>query len=59
MIVQIGEALEVKTGGFIKALPHAVVPYKQKEKSLSRNTMALFIDPSPQNTLDIPLERSE
>ncbi len=59
MIIQIGEALEVKTGGFIKALPHAVIPYKKKEHSISRNTMALFIDPFHENSLDIPVERSE
>ena len=33
MIIQIGEALEVKTGGFIKALPHAVIPYKSRDSS--------------------------
>ena len=54
--------MEVKTGGFIKALPHAVVPHKpttEGELRVSRNSMALFIDPSPMNSLDIPLERNE
>lgn len=59
LIIQIGEALEVKTGGFIKALPHTVVPYKNKSEGISRNTMALFIDPFHDNSLDIPQERSE
>jgi isopenicillin N synthase-like dioxygenase len=45
MILQIGEAMEVLTGGVIKALPHAVVPYKGKS-TISRNSMALFIDPT-------------
>jgi hypothetical protein len=52
----------VKTGGFIKALPHAVIPYKPRdpsEKPISRNSMALFIDPDHENSLDIPVERSE
>lgn len=62
MIIQIGEALEVKTGGLIKALPHAVIPYKRRDplqNPISRNSMALFIDPDHENRLDIPAERSE
>jgi isopenicillin N synthase-like dioxygenase len=62
IIVQIGEALEVKTGGLIKALPHAVIPYKRSDPNapvISRNSMALFIDPAPEKSLDIPVERSE
>jgi hypothetical protein len=54
--------MEVKTGGFIKALPHAVIPYNRRdpsEKLISRNSMALFIDPDHENLLDIPAERSE
>lgn len=62
MIIQIGEAMEVKTGGFIKALPHAVIPYKKRvpgQPIISRNSMALFIDPPQGQCLDIPKERSE
>lgn len=58
MIVQIGEAMEVLTGGVIKALPHAVVPHR-RQSLVSRNTMALFIDPTPGDALSIPPERSE
>lgn len=62
MIVQIGEAMEVLTGGVIKALPHAVVPLRHTGPGVSpvsRNTMALFIDPVHQDELTIPPERTE
>ena len=62
MIIQIGEAMEVLTGGVIKALPHAVVPLKHVGPGVSpvsRNTMALFIDPTHQDELTIPMERNE
>jgi len=55
--------MEVKTGGFIKALPHCVVPYKKgmndSGEEISRNSMALFIDPVHEHSLDLPRERSE
>lgn len=66
LIIQIGEALEIKTGGFIKALPHTVIPFRARKDEdkkyagkLSRNSMAVFIDPTHQNPLDLPRERSE
>jgi isopenicillin N synthase-like dioxygenase len=62
MIIQIGEAMEILTGGLIKALPHAVLPLRHKGPGVSpvsRNTMALFIDPTHQDELCIPPERTE
>jgi len=49
LIIQIGEAMEVLTGGVIKALPHAVIPLRYRgpqSEIVSRNPMALFIDPT-------------
>jgi isopenicillin N synthase-like dioxygenase len=51
--------MEVLTGGLIKALPHAVIPNRGQEKIVSRNSMALFIDPAPQKSLEVPPERTE
>lgn len=63
LIIQIGEAMEVLTGGVIKAIPHAVIPLRYRRGGpevmiVSRNSMALFIDPTHQDILDIPAERS-
>jgi isopenicillin N synthase-like dioxygenase len=54
--------MEVLTGGVIKALPHAVFPPRYTGPGVSpvsRNTMALFIDPTHQDELAIPPERTE
>ena len=57
LIIQVGEAMEVLSGGLIKALPHSVIPARQKD--ISRNAFAMFIDPVAQEVMAIPKERSE
>ncbi|KAK9830749.1 hypothetical protein WJX74_005164 [Apatococcus lobatus] len=52
---QMGEAMQVHSGGFFKATPHCVRGAGGKESSgMSRNTFAVFIQPRWDEQMDIP-----
>jgi isopenicillin N synthase-like dioxygenase len=50
---QVGEALQIISGGLLKATPHAVLA--NPDPGLSRTTMALFLDPGTEIKLKTPV----
>ena len=56
---QIGEASQILSGGILQATPHAVMGPTIKEASgVSRDTLAIFMQPMPQTILELPAGRS-
>ncbi|BBM97018.1 hypothetical protein MPTK1_1g02370 [Marchantia polymorpha subsp. ruderalis] len=53
---QIGETTEWVSGGLFHATPHSVQTPKRNHKGVARNTLAVFMQPSWGEVLDIPGE---
>lgn len=52
---QVGEVMQVLSGGFLQATPHAVIaPSVEHGAHVSRNTFAVFMQPSFDEVLDVP-----
>lgn len=50
---QLGESAQIATGGILRATPHAVVMPRQ-HTNVARVTLALFLQPNPWETLQMP-----
>jgi isopenicillin N synthase-like dioxygenase len=50
---QIGESAQIHSGGLLKATPHCVIS-KPNTKGISRNTMAMFLEPNFSDVMNIP-----
>jgi isopenicillin N synthase-like dioxygenase len=48
--------MQIHTGGILKAMPHAVVTPRNL-KGVSRNSMAIFMEPTFDTILDVPKSR--
>ena len=53
---QIGETLQVESGGLLHATPHAVKVEDDMPDNIARATFALFMEPSMSHKLSIPAE---
>lgn len=52
---QMGEAMQVMSGGLLRATPHYVrAPGKDKTGGVSRNTLAIFMQPRWDEVMDMP-----
>jgi isopenicillin N synthase-like dioxygenase len=51
---QIGEAAQIMTGGILRATPHAVRTPRDGIGSICRSTMAVFLQPEPDELLELP-----
>jgi isopenicillin N synthase-like dioxygenase len=57
---QIGETAQIMSGGILRAGPHAVIaPRRSNGESVCRSTMALFLQPNPEDVLHVPAWDSE
>lgn len=53
--VQVGEALQIHSGGLLKATPHYVKAASGTRRvGISRNTLAVFMQPDVLEPLDCP-----
>ena len=52
---QLGESMQIMSGGALEATPHCVVRSEELAgKGISRNTFALFMQPDPFQVLSVP-----
>ena len=52
---QIGESMQILSGGHLQATPHAVTKsIELSGKRISRNTFALFMQPNPLIKMKVP-----
>lgn len=57
---QIGEAAQIHSGGLLQATPHSVVgAVGPKAVGVSRNTLAVFMQPMWNERMDVPTDLSE
>lgn len=57
MAVQCGECMQILTGGRLVATPHSVRPPSKNSRGISRATLPVFVDVSPDFVLSSPLGR--
>jgi isopenicillin N synthase-like dioxygenase len=50
---QIGESAQIHSGGLLKATPHCVIS-KPNTKGISRNTLAVFLEPNFEDIMNAP-----
>ena len=52
---QLGECMQISTGGVLEATPHCVVRSDELAgKNIARNTFALFMEPDPLEVMKVP-----
>ena len=49
---QIGETVQIQSGGLLKATPHAVLAGRME--NVGRTILAVFMEPSMKETLNVP-----
>ena len=50
---QIGESAQIHSGGLLRATPHCVIS-KPSTEGISRNTMAVFLEPNFEDIMSVP-----